>query len=108
MTDLPDVGGKSGAELAPLEVELDEVAVGERSRLKSWSIRGTVLALCLLASYVVVQLVGEIDWAAVGNAFANLHWWQIVVLVIILFARQTFNALPLAFFIPGLSVYRAV
>ena len=57
---------------------------------------------------MVVQLVGEIDWTAVGNAFANLHWWQIVVLIVILFARQTFNALPLAFFIPGLGVYRAV
>ena len=75
MTDLPDPAGTAAASLAPLEVELGEVAAGERSALKRWSIRGIVLALCLFGGYVVVQLVGEIDWSAVGNAFANLHWW---------------------------------
>ncbi len=66
------------------------------------------MALCFLAGYVIVQLVGRIDWGAVWDALSRLAWWQLGVLLVVLMVRQTLNAVPLAFFIRGLSVFRAV
>ncbi len=74
----------------------------------AWVTRIVVLAVSLVAAWVIVGIIGRIDWSAVADALGQLHWWQLVVLLMLLAVRQTCNALPLAFFIPGLGIYRAV
>lgn len=92
----------------PLERELELEAAAAPSRRRAWLRRLTILALCFFAAYVIVSLIGQIDWSEVWDALGHLAWWQLVVLFVALLVRQTLNAVPLAFFIPGLSVYRAV
>ncbi|MEP9364234.1 hypothetical protein ABLE68_14805 [Nocardioides sp. CN2-186] len=66
-----------------------------------------LLVVAALVLWTAVQLVGRVDWHAVGSALGELAWWQFTVLVVVLVARQVFNGLPLAFYIEGLSVLRA-
>ena len=63
--------------------------------------------VALVATYVVVRLVGRIDWAAVWDALSQLTWWQPIVLLAVVVVRQVLNALPLTFYIRGVSAYRA-
>jgi hypothetical protein len=92
---------------SPLEEELvDEAA--HASKRGMWVRRTVLLAVCLVAGYVLVGVIGRFDWAAVWDALRELTWWQALVLLAVLMVRQTMNALPLVFFIRGLSVYRAV
>jgi hypothetical protein len=67
-----------------------------------------LLALSLACAYVVVGLVGKIDWAAVVDALGELTAWQVPVLLVVLVVRQVLNASPLALFIEGLGWRRAV
>ncbi|MFI5428536.1 lysylphosphatidylglycerol synthase domain-containing protein [Aeromicrobium sp. UC242_57] len=67
-----------------------------------------IVVLSLLVAWAIVQLVGQIDWAAVVDATRKLHWWQVPILLVVLFVRQVLNASPLAIFIRGLGVFRAV
>jgi uncharacterized membrane protein YbhN (UPF0104 family) len=78
----------------------------EKSR--AWVKPVALLAFSLVCGWIIVQLIGSVDWAAVGDALARLAWWQFPVLFAALLVRQVLNALPLALFIRGLSVYRAV
>ncbi len=51
--------------------------------------------------------MGRVDWGEVRSALTHLDWWQAPVLVVLLLVRQVLNALPLSFYIPGVSAYRA-
>ena len=83
--------------------------LGERLSVRNaWLRRVLVMAVCLVAGWVIVGLIGRIDWAAVADALGRLAWWQLGVLIGLLLVRQVLNALPLAFFIRGLGLYRAV
>jgi hypothetical protein len=66
-----------------------------------------LLAVALVVSYVVVRLVGKVDWGEVRASLAHLDWWQAPVLLAVLVVRQVLNALPLSFYIPGVSPLRA-
>jgi putative heme transporter len=63
--------------------------------------------VALVATVVVVRLVGRVDWSEVGDALTHLAWWHAPVLLAVLVVRQVLNALPLALYIPGVSAYRA-
>jgi putative heme transporter len=78
------------------------------SRRGGWVRRIAGLVLSLLIAWAIVRLVGRVDWGAVKDSLSELAWWQLVVLVGMLFVRQYLNALPLAFCIPGLGHYRAI
>ncbi len=78
------------------------------SERNAWLRRLLALAVVALAVWAIVQLVGRIDWAEVMDALGRLAWWQLVVLFGILMVRQVLNAMPLALFIRGLSLYKAV
>lgn len=67
-----------------------------------------LLAFSLVCGWIIVGLVGQVDWGAVWDALARLAWWQLPLLFAMLLVRQVLNALPLALFIRGLSLYRAV
>jgi putative heme transporter len=60
-----------------------------------------------VVAFLVVRLVGKIDWAAVWDGLTHLTWWQPLVLLAVVLVRQVLSALPLAFYIRGVSVYRA-
>lgn len=77
------------------------------SRRRAWLVRLGLVAAAAVVTVVIVRLVGRIDWGAVGAALGHLAWWHPLVLVAVLVVRQVFNALPLALYIPGVSVVRA-
>jgi uncharacterized membrane protein YbhN (UPF0104 family) len=74
---------------------------------RRWVRRLVLLALALVASFVIIDRVGRIDWDAVWDALGHLSWWQPLVLLVVLCLRQVLNAIPLHYFIEGLSVARA-
>jgi uncharacterized membrane protein YbhN (UPF0104 family) len=63
--------------------------------------------VALVATVVVVRLVGQVDWSEVWDALTHLAWWHAPVLLAVLIVRQVLNALPLSLYIPGVSAYRA-
>ena len=69
--------------------------------------RFVLLGVALVATVVVVRLVGRIDWSAVWDALTLLTWWQPLVLLAVVVVRQVLNALPLSLYIRGVSAYRA-
>jgi len=66
-----------------------------------------LLVLSLACAKIIIDLVGAIDWDAVWNGIAHLEPWQLTVLVVLVIVRQWLNAMPLVYFIPGLSVFKA-
>lgn len=67
-----------------------------------------LLALAFACAWIIVSLVGSIDWAEVVSALGRLAWWQFPLLLAVLLARQYLNAYPLAIFITGLGGMRAL
>jgi hypothetical protein len=63
--------------------------------------------VALVATVVVVRLVGRVDWGEVWDALTHLAWWHAPLLLAVLLVRQVLNALPLSLYIPGVSAYRA-
>ena len=85
-----------------------EVSQARGGRLSSpWVVRLVLLVVAILAGVVLFRLAGRIDWPAVWSAVGHLSWWQPFVLVAVLLVRQVLNALPLALYIPGVSVTQA-
>jgi hypothetical protein len=66
-----------------------------------------LLVAAVVIGWLVVRLVGQVDWDEVWTSLKHLAWWQAPVLAAVLVVRQVLNAWPLALFIPGVSVYRA-
>jgi uncharacterized membrane protein YbhN (UPF0104 family) len=78
-----------------------------RSRRATWLRRLALFAFSLACARIVIDLVGAIDWDAVGKGLEHLHAWQLAVLVALVVVRQFLNAMPLVYFIQGLSPFRA-
>ncbi len=66
------------------------------------------LAVSLLVARLLVSLVGSVDWQQVLTALGRLSWAQVPALLVLLLARQAFNAVPLAVFVPGLGFWRGL
>ncbi len=58
--------------------------------------------------WIVIGQVGRVDWPEVGAALSELAFWQLLVLFAALLVRQSLNATPLALFVPGLGLARAM
>ncbi len=86
---------------------MTETLVRRKPSRSAWVRRLVLLAVSGVITFVVVRLVGAIDWAEVWDALSHLSWWQPIVLLAILVFRQVLNALPLALYIPGVSTYLA-
>ena len=80
---------------------MTETLVRRKPSRSAWVRRLVLLAVSGVITFVVVRLVGAIDWAEVWDALSHLSWWQPIVLLAILVIRQVLNALPLALYIPG-------
>ena len=64
------------------------------------------LVVSLLVARLLVSLVGSVNWQQVATALGQLNWAQVPALLALLLARQAFNAVPLAVFVPGLGFSR--
>ncbi len=82
-----------------------ETAPGRRRH--AWLKRLALVAISVVVTVVLVRLAGRIDWPEVWDALTHLSWWQPLVLLVVLVVRQVLNAIPLALYIPGVSVFRA-
>ncbi len=67
-----------------------------------------LIVVSFAAAWIIVGLVGAIDWAQVGDALGRLSVAALVVLAVAFLARQTLNAVPLARFVPGLGLKRSM
>lgn len=76
-------------------------------RRRTWLRRAAYVAVAVLVTVFLFRLAGRVDWPAVWEALTHLSWWQPFVLVVLLLVRQVLNAIPLAFYIPGVSVWKA-
>lgn len=87
----------------------DEPAARPRSSGRArWFRRAGLFVLSLVCARTIIDLVGAIDWDAVTAGLARLHAWQVAVLVGVVGVRQVLNSMPLAHFVDGLSVVRAI
>jgi putative heme transporter len=90
--------------------EIGEATVGraaQRAKRPAWLTRLGLTVLALVVTVFIVRLIGQVDWVAVWDALRQLTWWQPLVLIAVVVVRQVLNALPLALYIPGVSVVRA-
>ncbi|MBO0847179.1 MAG: UPF0104 family protein [Nocardioides sp.] len=87
--------------------ELDQEPPRARSLTAKLIRRGVLLVISLACARIIIDLVGQIDWNAVWDGIAHLEAWQLAVLVGLVILRQVLNAMPLVYFIPGLTVFRA-
>lgn len=86
----------------------DDDDASEPTARKVWIKRIVIAVVSLVIGWMVLQFVGRIQWTAVGDAMRQLHWWQGIVLGLLLVVRQFFNASPLKRFVPGLNQRRAM
>jgi uncharacterized membrane protein YbhN (UPF0104 family) len=90
--------------------DIGETSVGHavrRAKRPAWITRLGLLVLAMVVTVFIVRLIGQVDWLAVWDALRQLTWWQPLVLLAVVVVRQVLNALPLALYIPGVSVVRA-
>jgi len=73
----------------------------------AWLVRVALLAVAFLVTFVVIRLIGRVDWGEVWDALTHLAWWHTPILLAVLLVRQVLNALPLSLYIPGVSAYSA-
>jgi hypothetical protein len=67
-----------------------------------------LIAVSLVAGWIVIGLIGSVDWQQVGAALGKLSWAAVPVLIALLLIRQGFNAVPLSRFVSGLGWWRSV
>lgn len=67
-----------------------------------------MLVVAVFAWFALQRLVGRIDWAAVGDAFVGVAGWAFLPLFLLLLLRQTLNAVPLTYYVPGLGLRRSL
>jgi len=90
-----------------LESERDDSALPERPPAYLWIRRLVLLILALVCARIIINLVGDIDWDAVWRGVEHLTAWQFALLIALVLLRQALNAMPLVYFIKGLSVFKA-
>lgn len=79
--------------------------LSSRSR-RRWT-RLTLLVAAVVIAVVIIDRVGKVDWSAVWDALSHLTWWQPLILLMMVAARQLFKASPLHFYIENVSLGRA-
>lgn len=62
----------------------------------------------LVVGYLVISFFGAIDWGQVVDALGRLSLWAFPLLLGLLLLRQSFNAVPLTRFVPGLPWGRSL
>lgn len=92
--------------------ETDALGSPDRARLRSpraaLARRLVIVALCVAVVWLALRFVGDIDWAAVRAALGRLTLAELGALAVLMLVRNSLNALPLALFIPGVGMLRAL
>lgn len=86
--------------------ETPDVSTARPGR-RAWITRFVLLVVAVLSAVTVVRLVGRVDWDAAWDALTHLSWWHSIVLLVVVLVRQILLAMPLKFFIRGVTFYRA-
>lgn len=84
------------------------VVVAAGARRRRWVRTAVWLVVGVCAWVAVTRLVGAVDWSAVADAFAGLPVLVVVPLLLALLLRQTLNAVPLTYYVPGLALRRSM
>lgn len=66
------------------------------------------VVLVVVVAWLLLRLLGGVDWPEVGYALTHLSAWQILVLLVAMLIRRSVLAAPLALFVAGLSYLRAM
>lgn len=90
------------------EIADQEVGASRWQRMRPVARPVLLVALSLVVGWIIVNLVGAIDWGAVASSFGKIAPWMVVPLIVDLLARQLFNAVPLSRYVPGLSLRRSM
>lgn len=85
----------------------EEAPVTPRPRKRTWRQRLVVLGVLALAVLLLLRVVGDVNWNAVGAALSHLSWWHPLPLLGVLLVRVVCSALSLKFYVPGITVWRA-
>lgn len=86
----------------------DDAPTGWWARYRRFLKPLLIVVVSLAVGWIIVSLVGAIDWAEVVAALRRLSWWQAFPLAALLLLRQTCNAVPLTRFVPGLPLRRSL
>jgi uncharacterized membrane protein YbhN (UPF0104 family) len=91
---------------------LEEIGTAVRARARpgrpAWVTRVVILLAMVGVTYLVLQLVGRIDWTAVGDGLEEMTWWQLFLLLVLLLVRQALNSVPLALYTPRIGIGKAM
>lgn len=85
-----------------------EPDTSRRRRLLGIAGRVLLWALVVVLLWNGVRVLRRIDWSAVGAALGQLAWWQVLALAAVLAIRTVFRSAPLALFVQGLGLRRAI
>lgn len=64
--------------------------------------------LIAVVAWLLLRLLRSIDWSQVGYAVTHLSPWQMILVLLVLPIRRFVLAAPLALFVTGLSIPRAM
>ncbi|MFD7160054.1 lysylphosphatidylglycerol synthase domain-containing protein [Kribbella sp. NPDC059898] len=79
-----------------------------RRRVPGAVVRVARILVVAVVAWLLLRLLRAIDWSQVGHAVTHLSPWQIVVILLVLPIRRFVLAAPLALFVTGLKVPRAM
>ncbi|WP_427893449.1 lysylphosphatidylglycerol synthase domain-containing protein [Kribbella sp. GL6] len=79
-----------------------------RRRVPGAVVRVARILVVAVVAWLLLRLLRAIDWSQVGHAVTHLSPWQIVVILLVLPVRRFVLAAPLALFVTGLNVPRAM
>ncbi|MGO1315751.1 MAG: lysylphosphatidylglycerol synthase domain-containing protein [Cellulomonadaceae bacterium] len=100
--------GAGRAEEGGARRETGSAASARRRRLLGILGRVLLWALVVVLLWNGLRVLRRIDWSAVGAALGQLAWWQVLALAAVLAVRTAFRSAPLALFVQGLGLRRAI
>ncbi|PRZ35210.1 lysylphosphatidylglycerol synthase-like protein [Antricoccus suffuscus] len=66
------------------------------------------ILVVLLGIWLAIAALRQVNWAQVGDGLGRLVWWEILVVALIVMARQVVNASTLLILLPGLRFSSAL
>lgn len=78
------------------------------SRRRRLLVTAATWLVVAVAAWYLLRLLRRVSWPQVWDAVAGLELWHVAVLLVVVAMRQAFNAAPLALFVPGLRLRRAM
>lgn len=77
-------------------------------RVRAVVVRLLIWALIVAVVWYLTRVLRRVDWGSVWEALSHLSWWQVAALLGLVALRAVLCSTPLALFIAGLGLPRAV